>query len=114
MLGARPELRAAAEESGDVREWDLPCQESLDGELVRGRQADHRAKIAGARGLEDHGEARVALDLDLAEVERAVSGPVEARSRRRRAVPKERVLDRQPHIRFRELRLHAAVDVLHE
>src|SRR5439155_14103257 len=65
-------------------------------------------------GFQDHLEARVAPHVDLAEVERAVGAAVEARRRRRRAIPQERVLDGQAHVRLGELRLYAAVDVLDE
>jgi hypothetical protein len=105
-------VRATTEELGDVGERDVSAQEALHGDLVGGGEAHHRPEVARARGFQDDGEARVAPHVDLAEMQRAVRAPIEARRGRGRAIPEEGVLDRQAHVRFGELSLHAPVDVL--
>src|SRR5205823_10779033 len=104
-----------AQVGGDVGEGDLVPQKPLDRDLVRRREADHRRAIARAGGLEDDAEARVTRALDLTEAQHAGRDEVEAREVVRRArAAEERVLDRQPHVWSRELRLEAAVGELDE
>ena len=110
--GTQPELGASAQQARDLGELDLAVEEQLDGDLVRGREPDHRTLIAGARGCEHELEAGIAIGLDVAEVQRARGRPVEAPGRRLLVVPEERVLDRQAHVGLGELRDHTAVDEL--
>ena len=107
-------IQGRAAGARDVEERQLAGQEAADRGLVGG--VEHGPAGAALPGrLVAQAQGGEGLAVGLLEVELAQGAPVEAAGRPRQALGVgEGVLDRQPHVRRRQLRQHRAVLELHE
>src|SRR2546426_12675986 len=103
-------IESIGDNTSDIREADVPCEEVLNCDLISGRQNSGETAATPA-SLERQAQAGVLLHVRRSETQRSNQFQVQSRHRcaGQALGVSERALNRWTHVRHSQLRLYGSV-----